>query len=292
MRMRSRGRPYTPAKLAQVAASARSLVDMLRRLDQPLGTEPLRYLRARLRHYGIDTTHFVDEPLPERPRKHYTEELLRDAAAHCTCLREVILYLGVAPYSSAYGHLARRLKHFGIDTSHFSTRPSGGGNALPEAPLRAAVRQSHSFAGVIRELGLSVSGASRRKVQEAIVAHGISTWHFTGQAHYRGKVSPHRKSADDVLRLLTSGSRRTSREQLHRALQEKQVPCLCQECGAGDRWQGKRLVLEIDHLNGDRLDNRLANLRYLCPSCHSQTGTFAGRRTSPGRVTRESRSAK
>ncbi|MFE7410356.1 HNH endonuclease [Streptomyces laurentii] len=42
--------------------------------------------------------------------------------------------------------------------------------------------------------------------------------------------------------------------------------------------QGRRLVLEIDHANGDRLDNRAENLRYLCPSCHSQTGTFSNRR--------------
>ncbi|MFE2931499.1 HNH endonuclease signature motif containing protein [Streptomyces sp. NPDC059278] len=41
---------------------------------------------------------------------------------------------------------------------------------------------------------------------------------------------------------------------------------------------GDRLVLEIDHINGDRLDNRQKNLRYLCPSCHSQTETFSKRR--------------
>ncbi|MFE3152616.1 HNH endonuclease [Streptomyces sp. NPDC059218] len=51
-------------------------------------------------------------------------------------------------------------------------------------------------------------------------------------------------------------------------------------CGAKrpDTWRGNRLVLEIDHINGDRLDNRPKNLRYLCPSCHSQTETFSKRR--------------
>ncbi len=278
--MRTHGRPYTPDRLTQVAASSTSLVEMLRRLDQPLGSEPLRYLRSRLHHYGIDTDHFVDEPLPKRRRKSYTAEVLRDAAACCTSLREMIRYLDIAPYSSAYSHLARRLKQFDIDTSHFTARPSDAGAALPEELLRAAVARSHGLAGVIRELGLTASGASRSKVKKAIAAHSISTRHFTGQGHYRGRPSPRRKSADDILRLLTPGSRRPSRDHLHRALQEKLVPYLCQECGVGDRWQGKRLVLEIDHVNGERLDNRLANLRYLCPSCHSQTDSFGRRNTS------------
>lgn len=53
----------------------------------------------------------------------------------------------------------------------------------------------------------------------------------------------------------------------------------CEVCGISE-WQGQAITLEIDHVNGDHSDNRLENLRYLCPNCHSQTPTFKGRNMS------------
>ena len=50
----------------------------------------------------------------------------------------------------------------------------------------------------------------------------------------------------------------------------------CEQCGLSE-WQGKPLSVYIDHINGVRGDNRLENLRMLCPNCHSQTETYSGR---------------
>jgi len=60
----------------------------------------------------------------------------------------------------------------------------------------------------------------------------------------------------------------------------------CERCGIAD-WRGIKLALALHHVNGVRDDNRLENLELLCPNCHSQTGTFAGRnrsRSSPESV--------
>jgi hypothetical protein len=51
----------------------------------------------------------------------------------------------------------------------------------------------------------------------------------------------------------------------------------CYECGSLPFWRGRPLVLVLDHINGDRYDYRLPNLRLLCPNCNSQQPTFAGR---------------
>jgi 5-methylcytosine-specific restriction endonuclease McrA len=60
----------------------------------------------------------------------------------------------------------------------------------------------------------------------------------------------------------------------------KLIPYICQYCKNEGEWLTKKLSLQLDHINGINSDNRLDNLRWLCPNCHSQTDTFAGRNIS------------
>lgn len=53
---------------------------------------------------------------------------------------------------------------------------------------------------------------------------------------------------------------------------------VCDACGCGNEWNGKFLSLQLEHSNGVRSDNRLSNLRILCPNCHSQTDTYCGKK--------------
>lgn len=55
------------------------------------------------------------------------------------------------------------------------------------------------------------------------------------------------------------------------------LPYSC-ECGNLGKWLGERMVLELDHISGDSSDNRLENLRWLCPNCHSQKPTSKGKK--------------
>ena len=61
----------------------------------------------------------------------------------------------------------------------------------------------------------------------------------------------------------------TARKKMLRGLYQ------CLFCGLGPEWQGKPLVLHMDHIDGNRKNNKEENLRWLCPNCHSQTETFA-----------------
>ena len=62
-----------------------------------------------------------------------------------------------------------------------------------------------------------------------------------------------------------------------RIIESKLLDYNCNICSEGPTWRGKTLVLQLDHINGINNDNRIENLRFLCPNCHSQTDTFCGK---------------
>lgn len=61
-----------------------------------------------------------------------------------------------------------------------------------------------------------------------------------------------------------------------RILSENILEYKCDKCSIYN-WEGSPLSLHLDHINGINDDHRIENLRFLCPNCHSQTDTYAGR---------------
>ena len=168
-----------------------------------------------------------------------------------------------------------RLKRWQIDTTHWCHSHK---RLYSPDDFARAVAESTSIAGVMRKLGIPVAGGSQAYIARRIKAAGLDTGHFLGQAHQRGRPARRRLPPEQILRVRPLGSYRESAGRLRRALIAMGVPEHCEQCGCGAEWQGKQLRLVIDHRNGDWLDNRLENLRFLCPNCHAQTATWCRRR--------------
>lgn len=137
--------------------------------------------------------------------------------------------------------------------------------------LQSAVKDSLSFAGVLRNLNLKQAGGTQSYITSLIRKYDIDTSHFTGALWNKGKVfTKLRKKTEDILVLSPVGSHRTRHTHLVRAMLESGIKYECSICSCGEQWNGANITLEVDHIDGNSLDNRLYNLRFLCPNCHSQ----------------------
>lgn len=128
--------------------------------------------------------------------------------------------------------------------------------------LEDIVKESTSYQEVGLKLGTSRQTATR-KVKEA----GLDISHFR----------PGRGRFYEEDKVLTLGERKINQTVVKYVLRNGLLTYRCSWCSLGPEWQGRPLTLELDHINGNPLDNRIENLRFLCPNCHTQTDTCKGR---------------
>lgn len=137
--------------------------------------------------------------------------------------------------------------------------------------LREAVASSLTMAETICKLGLNLRPGNYPTIRKYIQKLGIDNSHWTPNA-MRGRNSAATRITS-LSEVLVEGSSYNRHCLKKRLLEQDFLTYQCAECGLS-KWQGKPISLQLDHINGVNDDNRLENLRLLCPNCHSQTANF------------------
>lgn len=139
--------------------------------------------------------------------------------------------------------------------------------------LEPLVLESHSVLEILRRLGIKTSGGIHKLISDRITKYNLDTSHFHGRSARKGIPAVSKLTSSDIL-VLNRIDRREHIEVLRRAFIESGAKIICEQCSLGEIWNNKPLVLQIDHKNGNCLDNRVNNLRFICANCHTQTDTF------------------
>lgn len=140
------------------------------------------------------------------------------------------------------------------------------------------IKQSFSISQVLQKMNLKPSGGNYKVMKNRISKLNLDCSHFTGKAHNKGKTGLNHKGkkGKPLVEILKRNSYYTSSKLIIRLIAEEIKSEKCEVCGLSE-WNGKKIPLEIDHINGINTDNRINNLRILCPNCHAQTDTYRGR---------------
>lgn len=141
--------------------------------------------------------------------------------------------------------------------------------------LIEAIKDSTSVRSVLIKLGLSPKGGSYKIVRSHIKRLNLDISNFTGQGHLKGKTHNWSQSAP-LEEILVDGSFAQSYKLKKRLIKAELIIDQCNECGLSE-WRGKKLSLHLDHIDGNPINNKLENLRLLCPNCHSLTDTYCGK---------------
>lgn len=142
--------------------------------------------------------------------------------------------------------------------------------------LKTVITESNSFKAVLVHFKLRPSPGNRYTLHKRLKEDriDISSLYLKQKLVRNQWAKAVNSKATPIENMLVENSS-TSRDHLKkRLLSSKMLENKCAKCGLGTEWNGERLSIQIDHINGINNDNRLENLRMLCPNCHSQTETF------------------
>jgi len=147
---------------------------------------------------------------------------------------------------------------------------------LPYDEFKELVKKSTSIGQILRYFNLENKGGNHKTVKNRCIDEKIDFSHIKlGINSNKGRKFVTEKTPIENILVEKSTFNRSHLKE--RILSEKIMEYKCSVCGNSGYWNNNKLVLQLEHKNGIHNDNRLENLCFLCPNCHSQTKTYCGR---------------
>lgn len=146
-------------------------------------------------------------------------------------------------------------------------------NKYSKETLTDAVAKSDTWADVCREMGVKPGTGAQSYLTRRAKELGLDHSHFVGKKTNKGSFQGFKNPIEHYLRkdFFTK-----SHDLRLRLIKEGMKEAKCEYCGTVE-WMGKPVPLELEHKDGDHQNNLFENLAIICPNCHAQTDTHAGK---------------
>ena len=131
------------------------------------------------------------------------------------------------------------------------------------------VNQCTSLSGLAKELNYRSRGAILNTIKNYLIENNIDFSHFTGLAPGKQNRTP-----ENIFILNSTAAQKVLRRYYKDGAYTEYK---CAICGQEPFWNNKPLSLTLDHINGNNTDDRLENLRWVCPNCDRQLDTFGSK---------------
>jgi hypothetical protein len=145
--------------------------------------------------------------------------------------------------------------------------------------IEIIIKESKSIGEVLDKLNLRRAGGNYAVIKKYIILYNLDITHFTNENNSIFNVVENfvKKSLETYLVENSTASRGNVKRRL---LEEKVLKNVCSLCGQDENWNGMNISLILDHINGVYNDNRLENLRIVCPNCNAGLDTHAGKNSN------------
>lgn len=246
-----------------------------------------------IRQNNIGISHFSSfKKLYNRNHK-YLKENLEPIVLKNYTYKDILLDLDLLCVESNYKTLKKYIKKYNINDTHLQIIQRNNSKKYDEDKLRQTVSNSNTLSDTIRNLGLRAAGGNFNTIRKLIIKYNIDTTHFSPNEVRNHKLINFSQLKKISLSNILIENSTYSRTELKKRLYDEGIKeRKCEICGQTEEWMGKKMSLILDHINGKYNDNRIENLRIVCPNCNATLETHCGKnnkkdKTHPVEISQE-----